>query len=287
MARPLRIEFAGAVYHVTARGDRRQAIFRDDEDRQLFLSILARTVALRKWICHAYCLMGNHYHLLVETPEPDLSRGMRSLNGEYTQAFNWRHKRPGHVFQGRYKAVLVEKETHLLELCRYVVLNPVRSRSMKVRAPEAWAWSSYGATAGLSEAPVFLTVGWVLSRFGRNRSDAQSRYRAFVAEGQGSDAASPEKAARGGLILGTQRFQKSVMDQMNQGGSGNEFIRHHRQAVKLSLEDLFVPGVVGDKKSRDVAIRKAYEDLGYKLREIGDHLGMHYASISRIARRQP
>lgn len=285
MARPLRIEFAGAVYHVTARGDRRQAIFKDDEDRQRFLAILARTIALRKWICHAYCLMGNHYHLLIETPEPDLSKGMRSLNGEYTQAFNWRHKRPGHVFQGRYKAVLVEKETHLLELCRYVVLNPVRSRSMKVRSPEEWAWSSYRAAAGLSEPPAFLAVGWVLARFGRNRSEAQARYRAFVEQGQRSDAPSPEKAARGGLILGTERFQRSVMGQMKQAGSGDEFIRSHRRAVKLSLDELFAPGVVGDKKARDAAIRRAYEDLGYKLREIGDHLGMHYASISRIARR--
>ncbi len=285
MARPLRIEFAGAVYHVTARGDRRQAIFKDDEDRQRFLAILARTIALRKWICHAYCLMGNHYHLLIETPEPDLSKGMRSLNGEYTQAFNWRHKRPGHVFQGRYKAVLVEKETHLLELCRYVVLNPVRSRSMKVRSPEEWAWSSYRAAAGLSEPPAFLAVGWVLARFGRNRSEAQARYRAFVEQGQRSDAPSPEKAARGGLILGTERFQRSVMGQMKQAGSGDEFIRSHRRAVKLSLDELFVPTVVGDKTARDAAIRRAYEDLGYKLREIGDHLGMHYASISRIARR--
>lgn len=285
MARPLRIEFAGAVYHVTARGDRRQTIFKDDEDRQRFLGILARTVALRKWICHAYCLMGNHYHLLIETPEPDLSKGMRSLNGEFTQAFNWRHKRPGHVFQGRYKAVLVEKETHLLELCRYVVLNPVRSRSMKVRSPEEWAWSSYRATAGLSEPPAFLAVGWVLARFGRNRPEAQARYRAFVEQGRRSDAASPDTAARGGLILGTERFQRSVMAQMKQGGSGEEFIRSHRRAVKLSLDELFVPGVMGDKKARDAAIRRAYEDLGYKLREIGDHLGMHYASISRIARR--
>lgn len=286
MARPLRIEFAGAVYHVSARGDHRQAIFRDDEDRRRFLSILARTIALRKWLCHAYCLMGNHYHLLIETPEPGLSRGMRSLNGEYTQAFNWRHNRPGHVFQGRYKAVLVEKEKHLLELCRYVVLNPVRSRGMKVRSPESWAWSSYKATSGLSGVPGFLSVEWVLSRFGRNRPEAQARFRAFVEEGKRSDAASPERAARGGLILGTEHFQKSVMGQLKPEGLGAEFPRSHRQAVKLSLDELFIPGVRGDKEKRDAAILRAYRDLGYKLREIGDHLGMHYASISRIARGQ-
>ncbi len=109
MSRALRIEFPGAVYHVTSRGNERREVFRDDEDRRLFLSTLGRTVARWRWVVHAYCLMGGHYHLVIETPEPNLSCGMRQLNGEYTQAFNRRHSRAGHLFQGRFKALLVEK----------------------------------------------------------------------------------------------------------------------------------------------------------------------------------
>ena len=125
MARPLRLEYPGAVYHLTSRGNARQDIFAGDADREKFLSILAATVGRYKWLCHAYCLMDNHYHLLLETPDPNLSLGMRMLNGVYTQTFNRDHQRVGHVFQGRYKAVLVEKDAHLVELCRYIVLNPV------------------------------------------------------------------------------------------------------------------------------------------------------------------
>jgi putative transposase len=160
MARPLRLEYEGAVYHVTSRGNARQDIYLVDPDRELFLSVVGATVERFSWLCHAYCLMPNHYHLLIETPEANLSRGMRHLNGVYTQAFNRRHMRSGHVLQGRFKAIVVEKESHLLELARYVVLNPVRARM--VRSAKDWPWSSYRATAGLAEVPHFLTVGCVL-----------------------------------------------------------------------------------------------------------------------------
>jgi putative transposase len=127
MARPLRLEFSGAVYHVTARGDRREAIFLDDQDRQRFLGLLGREIGQQNWLLYAYCLMGNHYHLLLETPEANLARGMRRLNGVYTQGFNRRYGLSGHVLQGRYKAILVDRDAYLLELSRYVVLNPVRA----------------------------------------------------------------------------------------------------------------------------------------------------------------
>jgi len=145
MARPLRIEFPGAVYHVTSRDNTRAPIFIDDSDREDFLSILGSVVRRYNWLCHAYCLMGNHYHLIIETIEGNISRGMRQLNGVYTQKFNWKHARTGHIFQGRFKAILVEKESYLLEVSRYVVLNPVRANM--VERPEAWRWSNYAATA--------------------------------------------------------------------------------------------------------------------------------------------
>ena len=136
MARPLRIEYPGAIYHVTSRGDGREAIYLDDGDREEFLSVFEDVIRRMNWKCSAYCLMENHYHLLVETPDGNLSRGMRQLNGVYTQRFNRLHDRSGHVFQGRYKAILVERDSHLKELCRYVVLNPVRAGM--VDRPEEW-----------------------------------------------------------------------------------------------------------------------------------------------------
>lgn len=161
MARPLRLEFPGAIYHVTARGNAQNDTFLDDEDRQLFLACLGEIVTRLNWLCHAYCLMDNHYHLLIETPEGNLSRGMRQLNGVYTQRFNRRHKRVGHLFQGRFKAIVVERDSYLLELCRYVVLNPVRARMVK--HIEHYPWSSYPATMGLVPKAAWLSTDWLLS----------------------------------------------------------------------------------------------------------------------------
>ncbi len=140
MSRPLRIEFSGAFYHVTSRGDRREDIYLTEGNRKGFLNVLEHLHERFNWLVHAYCLMDNHYHLLIETPDADLSKGMRQLNGVYTQAFNRDHGRIGHVFQGRYKALLVQKESYLLELARYIVLNPVRAGM--VPSAKDWSWSS-------------------------------------------------------------------------------------------------------------------------------------------------
>ena len=203
MARPLRLEFSGAVYHVTSRGNARQNIVLDNRDRSLFLSLLAHVVDRYGWLCHAYCLMDNHYHLLIETPKPNLSLGMRQLNGRYTQTYNRRHERVGHLFQGRFTAILVEKEAHLLELCRYVVLNPVGAKL--VPHPRQWAWSSYRATAGEMRAPDWLTTGWILGQFGARVGPARERYRSFVAERRG--AARPWEQLTGQIYLGTADFR--------------------------------------------------------------------------------
>ena len=141
MARPLRIEYPGALYHVTARGNARQRIYNDSKDCQAFLDLLGKLSDRYHWLCHAYCLMTNHYHLLLETPEGNLAEGMRQLNGIYTQAFNRRHHKVGHVFQGRYHAILVDKDCYLLEVARYIVLNPVRAKMVK--EAQAYLWSSY------------------------------------------------------------------------------------------------------------------------------------------------
>ena len=176
MARPLHLEFAGALYHVTSRGDRREAIYEDDEDRARFLEALGNVIGAFNWRCHAYCLMSNHYHLVIATPDGNLSKGMRQLNGVFTQWSNRRHRRAGHLFQGRFKAVLVDQESHLLELARYVVLNPVRAGMVK--AAEDWPWSSYLATIGDEDRPAWLEGKRVATAsFPRTWSTSRSRLR--------------------------------------------------------------------------------------------------------------
>jgi len=206
MARPLRLEYEGAVYHVTSRGNERSVIFRDDRDRTKFVEMLGAVVSGSRWILHGYCLMGNHFHLLLETPLGNLSRGMQRLNGRYTQWFNFRRKRSGHLLQGRYKAILVEKEEHLLQLCRYIVLNPVRAGM--VEAASRWRWSNYRATSGAVSAPGWLEVNWTLSQFSSRRQTARRIYRQFVSEGKGMR--SPMKDLWGQIYLGGEIFRKEV-----------------------------------------------------------------------------
>lgn len=202
MTRPLRLEFPGATYHLTARGDRREAIFLDDIDRRAFLDLLAKEIRQQAWRLYAYCLMGNHYHLLLETPEANLVAGMRRLNGVYTQSFNRRHDRVGHVLQGRYKSIVVDKDAYLLELARYIVLNPVRANMVK-RA-EDWPWSSYRATAGYADAPDWLMADWIRRQFTAEDAAARQVYRRFVRAGVG--AVSPWEELRGQVYLGKENF---------------------------------------------------------------------------------
>ncbi len=174
----MRIQLAGAAYHVTARGVARQPIFRNDADRLAFVLTLDEVVRRLDWACHAYCLMTTHYHLLVRSPQGDLAAGMQRLNGHYAQGFNRRHGFRGHVFESRYHSVLIERDAHLLELSRYFALNPVRARLCA--RPVDWRWGSYRAALGVDDPPRFLAVGWLLSHFGTDRDRARDRLRAFV-----------------------------------------------------------------------------------------------------------
>jgi REP-associated tyrosine transposase len=178
MARPPRILVPGGFYHVTCRGNRRQPIYADDRDRELFLRLVGRVVARRAWRCHAFCLMPNHYHLVVETPKPDLSAGMHALNLGYARCFNLRHTFTGHLFERRFYAVLVQSDWHALELSRYVVLNPVRAGLAE--AADTWPWSSYRSAVGETACPAFLTLSWLLGFFGRDVERARAGYRSFV-----------------------------------------------------------------------------------------------------------
>lgn len=268
MARPLRLEFPGAVYHVTSRGNARQDIVADDRDRTAFLTLLAHVIDRYGWLCHAYCVMDNHYHLLIETPQPNLSLGMRQLNGRYTQTYNRRHARVGHLFQGRFTAILVEKEAHLLELCRYVVLNPVRAKM--VTHPRLWAWSSYRATVGETQGPAWLTTDWVLEQFGSRVGLAQGKYRSFVAEGRGGD--SPWEQVTGQIYLGSEAF----VEQHQPNRVIRDIPRRQTQAQRPSLSVMFQRK---DKAAR--LIHQANRQYGYRLAEIAAHLGVHPATVSR------
>jgi putative transposase len=278
MARPLRIEYPGAVYHVTSRGNARQAIFRDDRDRQRLLDVLAAVVGRAKWRCHAYCLMENHYHLLLETPEGNLSRGMRQLNGIYTQAFNRRHGTVGHVFQGRFKAILVARESHLLELCRYVVLNPVRAGV--VRAAGQYPWSSYRATVGRVRRPACLTVEWVLGQCGKRQGEAQRRYRDFVREGLAAET--PWRGLAGQVLLGVDDFVARLRPYLAKTRDVKEIPRAQRLVGRPRVEELLAGSAESPRKRRNERIRAAAAKHGYLLAEIARATGLHYSTISRI-----
>ena len=278
MARPLRIEYGGALYHTTSRGNARQDIFLNDEDRRNFLEILEDVGAQYNWVCHAYCLMSNHYHLLVETPDANSSRGMRQLNGVYTQAFNRRHKRVGHLLQGRYKAILVEKDSHLLELARYIVLNPARVKL--VRHPRDWRWSSYRATAGEEEPLNLLTTDWILSQFHGYREQAMKEYRRFVEQGYGAD---PWAELRGGVILGTERFAEELKPLLEGQAHTVEIPRRERLVARPKLEELMLG--IEDKTERNERVYKAVRVYGYTLKDVADASGLHYSTVSVIVKR--
>jgi len=276
MSRPLRLEFSGALYHVTSRGDGREAIYLDDADRALFLDVLAGTSEQFNWTIHAYCLMGNHYHLLVETPDANLAGGMRQLNGVYTQRFNRMHERVGHVFQGRYKAIVVQKESYLLELARYIVLNPVRAGM--VRSARDWPWSSYRATAGQGEQPTWLMTDWLLSAFAKRRSAAMAQYKVFVAEGR--DQPAVWEQLRNQIYLGNEAFvekMQAALSKKKQDADLSEIPLPQRRQRARPLEYY-----EKQASSRDEAIEMAYASGGYGLKEIGDYFGLHYSRVSRI-----
>jgi len=269
IARPLRIDIPGALHHVTARGNARQPIFLADFDRELFLATLRQTVKRHGWRCHAYCLMGNHYHLLIETVTATLSAGMRHLNGAYAQGFNLRHDRTGHLFQSRFAAILVEKERHLLSLCRYVVLNPVRA-GLCTR-PDAWRWSSYRASAGFDPAPDFLTTDWLLAQFGQRESAAAAGYRAFVAD---SPELAPWRDLKGQVYLGSDTFVRS---HCGLSAPGREVPQAQRRPLRPPLGELLAGG-------RGTGIVTAAREHGYRLREIAEHLDVHPATVGRWLR---
>lgn len=273
MARPLRLEFAGALYHITARGDQREEIYLDDEDRTRFLTLLGEVCQRFNWTTHAYCLMTNHYHLVIETPDANLSAGMRQLNGVYTQRFNRRHRRVGHVFQGRYHAVIVQKDAYLLELIRYVVLNPVRAH-MVLEAGQ-WPWSSYRAMIGKARPPGWLETDWLLAQFASARTEAVRLYTKFV--GEGLSSTSPWEALKHQTILGDDEFVAKFRDARGPEQL-SEIPKTQRRPLAKSLEEYRAT------YSQEEAMARAYLSGAYTMKQIGDFFAVHYMTVSRAVR---
>lgn len=277
MSRPIRIEYPDALYHVTARGDRREDIFEDDQDRQAFLRILEQVMTQFGWLCYAWCLMDNHYHLLIQTPDSNLSKGMRQLNGIYTQASNRRHQRAGHLFQGRFKAILVDSDAYLLELSRYVVLNPVRAGMVK--KPADWTWSSYRASVGLAPSSAWLAADGLLALFARRRSLAQQRYEQFVVEG--IKAESPWSNLKGQVFLGDEQFVNRMQAHIQSGKDDVQIPLVQRRPQPPPLAQI-------EKRSpdRDTAIVAAYATGGYSYQQLANYFGVHFTTVGRIVRRR-
>ena len=224
--------------------------------------------------------MKNHYHLLVETPEGNISRGMRYINGVYTQYFNKKNERVGHLFQGRYKSIVVDKESYLLELIRYIVLNPLRAKIVKDQ--EKYEWSSYQSIVGLSKRPEYLYTDFVLSQFSNEKKKAIEFFKRFVADGIGGE--DPEKSLVGELILGNRKFINNLKNILKSKRDQKEIPRMQRYADEKSLDEIFKMEVK-ERIQRDKLIYKSYIEYGYTMKEVSEYLGVHYSTVSKAIKR--
>ena len=293
MVRPLRIEYPGAVYHVTARGDRRERIAHDDADRALFLAVLGEALERFDAQAWAYCLMDNHYHLVLHTRQANLSRLMRQINGVYTQAFNRSHGVTGHLFQGRFKAILVDSDSYLLEVCRYVDLNPVRAGM--VRHPQDYPWSSYRALAALVSKPAWLDSSPVYGQIAGGSAQAQAavKYAEFVAQGRGVklwDEHLNQQIYLGGSDF-IKRMQKLAgLDDTDSAPS--TAARHNVSKVQLSAppRDSGVHHYAlrhwADKKERNQNISDAFYRGGHSQTAIVLAFGLSSSTVSRVVMAQ-
>lgn len=290
MSRPLRIEFPGAVYHVTSRGDRREPIYRDDVDRHTQLAVLAEATARFDAQVLAYCLMGNHYHLVLCTRSGALSRLMRQLNGVYTQAFNRRHGLVGHLFQGRFKAVLVDTDRYLVALSRYVERNPVAAGL--VRLPERWPWSSCRAHLGLEPAPPWLAVnelhGFMLGRepvTPRDRATAIRRYAALVSTPQEDDADFWAAGLSGQVFLGDEAFAERARQRAAPEQLASPQVPARQRKAAAAGPRTWPAWLAQSGGDRDRALHAAYSAGWQTMPGLALACGLSVAQVSRVIRR--
>jgi len=278
MARPLRIQYPGAIYHIMSRGNGQMMIYLQKNDWTKFILFMERVIIKFNWICYAYCLMGNHYHLLIETPDANLASGMKYLNQLYSQHFNWKYSRVGSVLQGRYKAWLIEKEEKFLDCCRYIVNNPVEAKL--VEHPSEWEWSSFRATRGIDKPPDFLNIDVLLGHFNSSRRTARKMYEDFVLAGLGMEP--PFQEAKHQIFLGSDSFIAEAMKHVRPDDQLNNVPRAQKFADRPSLENIFdVSGRIS-RDTRNKLVKTAFEQHAYTQREIGEFLGLHPGHISNV-----
>jgi putative transposase len=279
MARRRRIQYPGAVYHVMTRGNRKAPIFEDAEDCRQFLDLLSRMAARYRFRVYAACLMVNHYHIVGETPLGNVAHGMRFLNGVYAQASNRRHRRTGHVFEARYRSLVVQRESYLKRAVRYVVMNPVRARL--VTAAAAWPWTTYRATAGLETPPEWLSLDWLEWAFrADSRLEATRRYQQYVEQPAPARAAINTRA----FALGGRAFRERMADLARPPESDRCLPGPHAALPRPPLSAVLAEAN-HTRARRRLAIREAYMAHGYSQSEIARHLGVDPSAVSRVLQR--
>ena len=288
MARALRIQYEGAYYHVTSRGNERKPIFRNKGDREGFLAYLKSAHLRYGAVVHVYCLMDNHYHLLLETPKGNLSQIMRHINGAYTTYFNVKHKRAGHLFQGRYKALLVHADAYAGELSRYIHLNPVRAGMVEM--PDQHRWSSYQYYMGNKKKPAWLRVDFILDYFGSELRSSQKKYMDFVLAKIGGKYDSPLKEAFASTILGDEHFIERITNKYLKCKNEYKNLPALREIRKVSSIDSIYSQVqilLGDSESvaRKAAIFLCHKYTGASLKEIGVQFGISDSGVSLASHR--
>lgn len=288
MARALRIEYPGAFYHVTSRGNERKDIFRSGRDREQFLACLESATVRYGAIIHAYCLMSNHYHLLIETPHGNLSEIMKHVNGAYTTYFNLKRRRSGHLFQGRYKAILVDKDAYAMELSRYIHLNPVRANIVEIAAD--YPWSSCRAYTGAAGTPHWLHPRFILSLFGSDEERAKNRYREFVRGQAGQESQNPFGNVTASTLLGGESFVEWVREEFLKNAQPNRELPALRKlAGKPGVEAIraAVEVQLGEDrgKARRVGLYLCRRHTGLKLKQIGAAYGVGESAVTQASRR--
>lgn len=290
MARPLRIAYPGACYHVTSRGNEQKDVFKNRKDREKFLDYLASATQRYGAVIHVYCLMTNHYHLLMETPEGNLSQIMRHINGAYTTYFNVKRKRSGHLFQGRFKAILVDADAYAAELSRYIHLNPVRAGM--VEKPGDYPWSSYRGYIGQSQAAEWLKTDFILGYLGQQGAEAGTKYRGFVEELIARPYDSPLQGAIGAAILGTAEFVERVRAQHLGKRELDRDVPALRQLSSRPVPDEIlqvVDAAFGSNKklARQAGMWLCHRYSGEKVREIGKLFAVGQSAITEASRLFP
>ena len=288
MARPLRIIFPGAFYHITSRGNEQRVIFKSQRDRKKFLSYLESATQRYDARIHAYCLMDNHYHLLIETPSGNLPQIMRHINGAYTTYFNVKRKRSGHLLQGRYKAILVDMDIYAKELSRYIHLNPIRTKMVEML--ENYEWSSYLEYIGRKKPQPWLARDFILSYFGQKVKIAQQNYLRFVEAKVGQKYKSPFRKVVGSTILGDEDFVKMVKQNYLQSIKPDRDLPALRSlSERPEIEDIIRAAestfATQPRLARNIALFLCHRWSGKTLKCIGKYFGVGESAVSQASRR--